>query len=384
MWRALGPRMLGSMALASSIALSVPSSAAAFGTIEGGGQHREHERVTRAAVACQAATEKSDGACFEPRSLDQLAGHGKKFGAVGAPDSTEISDPSAHCDDADFLDGGYARTRDQATANLRNCVDHLRLRFREAIDSAAGLLDGEGRIVGAEVNLDADCALDPSTEQRAKCESLEGFGRALHGVQDFYSHSNWADVADPARPIGADNPPGLNLPAPSPVLDLRGTGAAAVPPDLTTGCYVLQDRVPGVGACDKRVTHAAVNKDNGVVDQTTGSATAPTTLRGKVQSNFAKAVSGAIVETRHQWQDFGVALANRYGDTKGWLMACALASDDPVQDCRVPSRAAGVGAAGTGPTVVALAVSGVLVGMLGIGLVFRARRRRLLHLQRRS
>ena len=114
-----------------------------------------------------------------------------------------------------------------------------------------------------------------------------GFGRALHGAQDFYSHSNWADEADPARPIGADNPPGLDLPAPSPVLDLRGSGAPAVPADLTTGCFVLRDSVPGVGACERRVTHAGLNKDNGLVDPSTGGATDPTTPRGKVGSNFA-------------------------------------------------------------------------------------------------
>ena len=31
---------------------SAPASAAAFGTIDSGGQHREHERITRAALAC--------------------------------------------------------------------------------------------------------------------------------------------------------------------------------------------------------------------------------------------------------------------------------------------------------------------------------------------
>ena len=35
--------------------------------------------------------------------MDNLAGHDREFGAVGAPDSDELSDPSAHCDNADFL-----------------------------------------------------------------------------------------------------------------------------------------------------------------------------------------------------------------------------------------------------------------------------------------
>jgi hypothetical protein len=354
------------MVLSSSIVL-VPAPALAFGTIEGGGQNREHERITRAAVACRSGID-SDGACFEPRSVNHLAGHDKKFGAVGSPDRTEISDPDAHCDNADYLDGGYAQTRDAASAQLRECVDHLRRRFREAIDSAGGLLDGEGRIVGAEVNLGLDCELDPSTELRAKCESLEGFGRALHGVQDFYAHSNWTDEADPARPIGADNPPGLDRPAPSPVLDLRGTGTPAVPRDLTTGCFVLNDRVPGVAECERRITHAGLNKDNGLVDPDTGSGTAPTTLRGKVRSNFAKAVAGAIVETRHQWQEFQATLVTVYGAPKASLMACALTRDDPMEDCRP---------AGIERTVVTLAVSGVLLGALGAGILcFRARRRR--------
>jgi hypothetical protein len=39
--------------------------------------------------------------------------------------------------------------------------------------------------------------------------TLEGLGRVLHGAQDFYAHSNWADTADPTRPVGVDNPPGL-------------------------------------------------------------------------------------------------------------------------------------------------------------------------------
>ncbi|WP_246278861.1 CinY protein [Phytohabitans rumicis] len=305
--------------------------------------------------------------------MDQLAGHGKGFGAVGAPDLTEISNPAAHCDDADFLVGRYPQTRAEASAKLLDCVNHLRRRFREAIDSAKDLLDDEGQIIGAEVNLGTDCAL-ANTEQRAKCESLEGFGRALHGAQDFYSHSNWADVADPSRPIGADNPPGLNLPAPSPVLDLRGSGAPTVPRDLTTGCFVIRDSVPGVGACERRVTHAALNKDNGLVDQSTGATTSPTTPRGEVASNFAKAVAGAMVETRHQWQDFRAALETSYGAQKGSLMACALTRDDPLNDCRGRSRAAAV-----------LAISGVLIGVLGVGiLLFQARRRRHLNVTNRS
>ena len=194
---------------------SAPGSAAAFGTIDSGGQQREHERITRAALACAGDTSSKDD-CFEPRSMDYLAGHDRQFGAVGAPDSDELSNPAAHCDDADFLESGYPRTREQATAGLLNCVNHLRSRLDEGVADAKALLDDNGQVVPNEVNLDTDCRFFEAAETRAKCASLEGLGRALHGVQDFYSHSNWADEADPTRPIDDTNPPGLNRPAPSP------------------------------------------------------------------------------------------------------------------------------------------------------------------------
>ena len=77
-----------------------PSSAAAFGTIGTGGQNREHERITRAALAC-AGDGGAEPNCFEPRTIDYLAGHDREFGAVGAPDNDELSNPAAHCDNAD-------------------------------------------------------------------------------------------------------------------------------------------------------------------------------------------------------------------------------------------------------------------------------------------
>jgi hypothetical protein len=342
---------------------SVPGVAVAFGTIEGGGQHREHERITRAAVGCHGPA----GDCFEPASLNQLAGHGQQFGAVGSPDRNEVSDPAAHCDGADFLAGSYPRTREQATASLRQCVDHLRLRLREAVGNAAGLLDAEGRIVAAETELDTDCRLAPTVDERAKCTALESFGRALHGVQDFYAHSNWTDVGDPDRPAGAGNPPGLRRSAPSPVLDLRGSGAPAVPADLTTGCFVLRDQIPGVGACAGRVTHAALNKDNGLVDPADGTTSAPATLRGRTGQNFARAVAGAVIETRHQWREFRAALETAYGARKASLMACALTRDDPPADC---------GSTGRARTVIALGLSGLLLAVLGVGIPLVRRRRR--------
>src|SRR5829696_752834 len=129
---------------------SAPGSAAAFGTIDTGGQRREHERVTRAALSC-AGDAGSDPYCFEPTSVDYLAGRAPEFGAVGAPDSDELSDPAAHCDNADFRAGGYPHTRDQATAAVMDCLRHLRTRFGEGADSARDLLDDQDRVIDAEV-----------------------------------------------------------------------------------------------------------------------------------------------------------------------------------------------------------------------------------------
>ena len=194
------------------LSASAPGSAAGFGTIDGGGQNREHERITRAALAC-AGDGGSEADCFEPRSIDLLAGHAREFGAVGSPDKDELPLRAAHCDNIDFLPGEYPRTRGQATDALLNCVDQLRGRFGQGADSAPALLDDQGQIVADQVTLDPECRFGEATSRRgrglpAKWWTLEGPGRVLHGAQDFYAHSNWADMADPTRPVGADNPPG--------------------------------------------------------------------------------------------------------------------------------------------------------------------------------
>jgi hypothetical protein len=343
---------------------STPGSAAAFGTIDSGGQNREHERITRAALAC-GGDGGSEADCFEPRSMDLLAGHDREFGAVGTPDKDELSLPAAHCDNIDFLTGEYPRTREQATDALRDCLDQLRMRVGQGADSAADLLDPQGHIVPDDVTLDPECRFGEATSRdtpdaRAKCTSLEGLGRVLHGVQDFYAHTNWADTADPTRPLGPENPPGLNRPGPSPLLDLRGDPTPHIPAELSGGCYALRDQVPGVGECEHRVTHAALNKDRGVIDPATGDTTDPTTPRGIEGDNFANAVAGAIAETRRQWQDFRSELTDRYGKEQAEMMVCALTHDDPANDC--PDRPWGqvVGIALIVFFVVAASIAGIL------------------------
>lgn len=337
--------------------------AVAFGTINEPvilGQHNEHEMVTRLAFQCSSG-QKSDGVCFEPRSLDQLAGYhrdvmglpipGAGFnGAVGSPDTLDPipEGPEAHCDDADYLDiPGYPQTRAEATAKLQACVDHFRARFRQAWTAAAELLDERKRIRPGMVELGnplGDCtfafpALQGNAFGRAKCSTLEGFGRALHGIQDFYSHSNWADTADTSQPISESNPPGLAITGTAPFLDMRATGP--IPPDqiplnLTTGCFALPDTSPGSGDCTGRITHHALSKDNGLIylDGTFGEVGPDSPRSEAVPSNFHQAVKAAIRSSRDAWESFRDEIRYRYGAVSGNLMICALIRDDPIKDCR--------------------------------------------------
>ncbi|KAK3987173.1 hypothetical protein QBC44DRAFT_331849 [Cladorrhinum sp. PSN332] len=346
------------------LGLTPRSLVAGFGTINEPmvlGQHNEHEMVTRLAFQCPDG-QKSDGICFEPRSLDQLAGYhrdvmglplpGAGFnGAVGAPDTLDPvpEGPEAHCDDADFVDiPGYPQSREQATANLQVCVDHMRARFRQAWVSAAGLVDERNRIRLGTVELvnafGGDCrfafpSLQINLLARPKCSTLEGFGRALHGVQDFYSHSNWADWTDTSKPTSASNPPGLAMNNTAQFLDLRATGPIPrdqVPHNLTTGCFAIPDSTPGTGNCAGRVTHHTLNKDHGVInlDATFGEVGVFSLRASVIPENFHNAVMAAVQASREAWAGFQEELRYRYGKTAGNLIVCALVRDDPIKECR--------------------------------------------------
>jgi hypothetical protein len=327
---AAGASAAGLAALLSAAGTATAPPARAFGTVNWGGQRAEHERITRAALGCRPG-QPSDGSCFEPYSLDQLAGRTGTYGGVGSPDLTEITNPRAHCDDADYLDTpDYPRTRDEASDELLACVEHLRYRHGEARRHAFQIVDFGGRIRPGQVDrAEGDCAVT-TEDERAKCRVIIQFGKALHGVQDFYAHSNWADRPDPGRPLGADNPPGLgrtDLPA---LLDLAGRRPTRqdVPRDLSTGCFSV---LPFV--CGSRITHSVLNKDTGLIDPRTGVTSDPTTPRGKVLNNFDRAVQGAIQDTWRQWQDLRAAIIRNHGEQVGGRIVCAIARDNPVNDC---------------------------------------------------
>lgn len=341
-----------------------------FGTINEPaiiGQHCEHERITRAAFACAANQQVSDGRCFEELSLHQLSGRSDIYvgqgsnGAVGAPDMLDPvpEGPEAHCDNADFLDAHlfglgveYPVTRQQATQQLQICINHMRSRVDEGLDAADRIVDEGARIIAPEVDISTlDCrfsfpALQMHVFARAKCSAIEGFGRALHGIQDFYAHSNWADDAEP--PFGPNNPPGLRRIDAPVFLDLRGDNdiSEQVPHNLSTGCFggLFTDGPvgkaghplePGSIDCTGRITHHTLNKDNGVIDQVTGnvSTPGPNTPRSDFPGNFQRAVSAAIKDSRRQWRHFREAIRRTYGTERGNIMICALVRDKPATDC---------------------------------------------------
>lgn len=344
--------------------LALPALVAAFGTVNGVlGQHNEHEMVTRLAFQCPKG-QKSDGMCFEPRSLAQLAGYHSNFmgfplpgagsnGAVGAPDMLDPvpEGPEAHCDDADFIDmPGYPRTRQQANEALQTCIDHLRGRFHQAWAAAARLLDDKGRIQRDMTEIKAgpfggDCtfafaSLQTNEGGRAKCNVIEGLGRALHGVQDFYAHSNWVDREDSSQPISHVNPPGLARTDRAPFLtDLAATGPidpAQIPHNLSTGCFVLPDKTPGVGGCTDRVTHHTLTKDHGIIylNGSFGDAGPDTPRSEAVPGNFELAVQAAVEDSRQVWRNLRTKLRQEFGEARGDLMICSLVTDNPLRSCR--------------------------------------------------
>jgi hypothetical protein len=330
----------------------------AFGTLEGPlGQRSEHERITRIALGCAPGV-PSTGDCFEPVSLDQLAGKPGTLGAVGAPDADAVDrDPRAHFDEGDFLDvEGYPRSRAEAMAANQASIDYLRDELRNGVGAAAELLDEDGTVRLREVVLIPGCTFVGGLPGRAKCNVLQAFGRVLHGTQDFYSHGNWTDEADPGQPISIVNPPGLNLKGPSPLLDMRATGPVTFPDDFTTIFGDIENAF-GPEPCpgdSGRVVHACMDKDtmdiqpgpgvvaNGVPVAGLGSVTDPRSPRGQVQDNALAAVGGAILETRRQWADFKAALEERYGPERAAVMIGAITKDTPVRgrpDVPVPPGA---------------------------------------------
>ena len=272
--------------------------------------------------------------------MDQVAGKKGTFGAIGSPDNPlngETLNSAAHCDNADYIDAPEYRPEDRqrATAALLDCVNHARARVLAGVQRAAGLLDSQGHINRGQVGLSGSDCLFNRLRGRAKCDVIEEFGRALHVVQDFYSHSNWSDKAAPG-PTSEHNPPGGRQGDISPLFALFGPApsAADVPGWLTTGCFDAR-AIPNerAGCTDRgrtRLKHAWINKDHGVIDRDTGTTSCTEkgknvcTPRGQVGQNVARAVRRAIDDSRRQRRDFAAAVRRAYPGGRGDLIVCAL------------------------------------------------------------
>ena len=335
-------------AVLSCIAGLAPATVSGFGTVNILGQRGEHERITRLALGCRPG-QPHDGSCFEAASLDNVAGTTATFGAVGAPDDIPLRLSGGpfywHCDDADYLAvANYPQSRATATAKLDAC----RLWARDmlfngrpdgtfgrtwpvegAVAAASGLLDHAGNVRVSDPGtgrLSPSCTFNGRLG-RAKCNVWEPFGYVLHTTEDFYSHSNWADLPDPTQPISITNPPGLghrDLPA---FWDLRHAVAALPDPNLATGCYPTSK-------CAGRITHdAGLNKDKELINTTTGFVSDPKSPRAQIGDNAQRAVNDAINEARRQWAIFREELVARYGAVRGGKMICALTSDSADASC---------------------------------------------------
>jgi hypothetical protein len=339
------------------IAGLAPATASAFGTVNILGQRGEHERITRLALGCRAG-QPHDGSCFEAASLNNVAGTNGTFGAVGAPDNIPLHLSGGpfywHCDDADYLaTPGYPQSRAKATEALNACRQWARDMLFDgrpdrtlgrtwpvqgAVATASTLLDSKGNVDVTDPGtgfFSPNCTFDGS-RGRAKCNVWEPFGYVLHATEDFYSHSNWADLSNPNQPISITNAPGLghrDLPA---YWDLRKTSAALPDPRLATGCYPTSK-------CASRITHdEGLNKDRELINMTTGFVSDPTTRRGQIADNAQRAVNDAIGEARRQWAILRAELVARYSPERGGKMICALTSDSANRSCNDATRASTV------------------------------------------
>lgn len=302
---------------AALFAAGAGAQAHAFGTIHGLGQSAEHERITRIAL-------KPFG--LGPKTMDEIAGKRGSFGAVGAPDHPArglITKDYAHCDNGDFLETpGYPHGRAAAARKLQACRAWIFRQMRNAVIAAGAILDSKGQIRSSQIPTIVSCKYS-GAPGRAKCNVLEALGLAFHAAQDFYSHTNWTDVAAPG-PVTLANPPGLRQRGPVAWIDpSRRTG---MPRGLISACF---EGIPESRYCKGRVRHTDLNKDKGSIDVNSGRAGAGATPRGKVNGNFARAVQGAIADTRAKWAWFERAVIQRYGAQRGRRIVCAIRRDRP-------------------------------------------------------
>ena len=302
------------------LSCALAANAFAFGTKPG--THNvgsEHEKITRAAV-------KDLG----PLTTDMLAGKGEDPGAVGAPDQSGrglLANAPSHCDGGDFLAGQdpYAQTQAEAQAALVACREYVITQIDSAVAWSRELAKPTA------VNTALDCRFI-GRGSSAKCNVLEHLGLAFHTAQDFYANSNWVDR--PAkRPLSATNAPGLGQSGPAKWFDPRQS--IAFPDGLMSGCPGDLSLLGITFGCEYgtlpplvgqiRILREDLSKDRGPIGR--GQGGLGTSPRGKINGNFARAVSAAVEDTADKWAYFKEKIAAKYGATRAAKILCALAND---------------------------------------------------------
>lgn len=329
--------VLGMVTVASLVAAAPPTASYAFGTVNGLlSQHAEHEMITR--TLSRTAQDRGQLRPFDPFTLDLLAGKAHNFGAVGAPDdpadSNEGHGGKKHCDGADFLDiPSYPKSRADADEELKKCIDYFEQRLDAAVRFAGQLVEPNGQLNRRESTV-RHCSFGTKSDpvQPAKCEVLNNFGRALHLVEDFPSHSNWIDA--PVSQASTVNPPGLGRTDLPKFLRYPVPRDYTIPRNLATGC---DDSGGGTitGVCAGRIGHSVLAKDSGWINPDTGGATVdPSYPRGAVGNNFQNAVTMARRLVRSVWGDFQEAITQKYGARRGDAVIDAIVRDAPWSECR--------------------------------------------------
>lgn len=336
----------------------------AFGSAMIIGQNNEHDRITQAALGCDSLYDPmtKPSPCFERKTLDNLAGI--KFGyfsAVTAPDDVAMHLSGGpdwwHCDKADFYDEpGYPISRPEATRKLQECREWAKyiltegvnykdklcynsgtnsLRWTFRCEGAASLgylmLNGKGDV---DVNQpDSFGCIFNGAKGRIKCRVIQQFGYTLHTLQDFYSHSNYADL-NMEWPLSWKSIPGLGIQSTPEFwnLSLDTPDLPTLPDDrLSSGCYPDSSC-----STQKRSNHEQNNKDKSDINIITGEVTNPRTPRGQIEysgkTNAQRAVDLAIQQTRIAWANLQSEIIRREGAERGEKIICAIASDRPT-DC---------------------------------------------------
>lgn len=268
--------------------------------VKGWRYYKEHANITFAALSCQAKNPVKN--CFEPGTMETLAGLGSKiygFGAIGAADnySYKGSGPTEwHCSEADYIPpfisgvstgiSDYPTSENYAKRVFERCRNFAKEEFlfghiegtRAASPGKWGGVLGSSRYyfttnnsfdgpltwyyagAGLSGNLGyatlANCYFSFYNASGGKCHVLNALGRGLHAVEDFYAHSNWGDIADPKQPVSIDNPPGLGMTTLAPFWRDLDEPMPWIE-GLSSGCYGKEwrDLPSGVkySDCSKRV-----------------------------------------------------------------------------------------------------------------------------------